>query len=138
VPNRGHFGNRFFAQSGVYRKHGPTAQLGFAIDCKETRMTVMAATEYLALNLNGKTGIGWIAYIIIGGIAGWLASKFVKGGSSGLMMDIVIGVVGAFIAGLVLNLLGVDVNSGGYWFTFFVALGGAIVLLWLGRLARRR
>ena len=46
--------------------------------------------------------------------------------------------VGAFIAGLVLNLLGVDVNSGGYWFTFFVALGGAIVLLWLGRLARRR
>jgi len=76
-------------------------------------------------------------YILIGGIAGLIASKLVKGGSSGILMDIVIGVVGAFVAGLVLNLLGVDVNSGGYWFTFFIALGGAIVLLWLARLARR-
>jgi uncharacterized membrane protein YeaQ/YmgE (transglycosylase-associated protein family) len=52
-------------------------------------------------------------------------------------MDIVIGVVGAFVAGVVLNALGVDVNSGGYWFTFFVALGGAVVLLWVARLVRR-
>ncbi|OJZ74159.1 hypothetical protein BRW65_10065 [Mycobacterium paraffinicum] len=100
-------------------------------------MDVMAATEYLALNLNGKTGIGWIGYIIIGGIAGLLASKIVKGGGSGILMDIVIGVVGAFVAGLVLNLVGVDVNSGGYWFTFFVALAGAVVLLWISRLLRR-
>jgi uncharacterized membrane protein YeaQ/YmgE (transglycosylase-associated protein family) len=50
----------------------------------------------------------------------------------------VIGVVGAFVAGVVLNLLGVDVNSGGYWFTFFVAFGGAAVLLWIARLVRRR
>lgn len=100
-------------------------------------MDVTAATEYLALNLNGKTGIGWIGYIIIGGIAGFLASKIVEGGGSGILMDIVIGVVGAFIAGVVLNLVGVDVNSGGYWFTFFVALGGAIVLLWISRLVRR-
>ncbi|MGF2944764.1 GlsB/YeaQ/YmgE family stress response membrane protein [Mycobacterium sp. Lab-001] len=100
-------------------------------------MNVIAATEYLALNLNGKTGIGWIGYIIIGGIAGLIASKVVKGGGSGIILDIVIGVVGAFIAGLVLNLLGVDVNNGGYWFTFFVALGGAAVLLWISRLVRR-
>jgi len=46
-------------------------------------------------------------------------------------------VVGAFLAGLVPNLLGVDVNSGGYWFTYFVALGGAVVLLWIVRLVRR-
>jgi uncharacterized membrane protein YeaQ/YmgE (transglycosylase-associated protein family) len=46
-------------------------------------------------------------------------------------------VVGAFCAGLVLNLLGVDVNSGGYWFTFFVALGGAVVLLWLVGMFRK-
>jgi uncharacterized membrane protein YeaQ/YmgE (transglycosylase-associated protein family) len=100
-------------------------------------MNVMAATEYLALNLDGKTGIGWFGYIVIGGIAGWLASKFVKGGGSGILVDILTGVVGAFVAGLVLNLLGVDVNSGGYWFTFFIAFGGAAALLWLGRLARR-
>ena len=46
-------------------------------------------------NLDGKTGIGWIGYIIIGVIAGWLAGKIVKGGGSGILMNIVIGVVGA-------------------------------------------
>lgn len=103
-------------------------------------MTVMAATEFLAaLDLHGKTGIGLIGYIIIGGIAGWLASKLVRGGGSGILVDIVVGVVGAFVAGIVLlNFAHVDVNGGGYWFTFFIALGGAVVLLWLVRLARRR
>ena len=95
-------------------------------------------TEILALNLDGKTGVGWIAYVIIGGIAGWIASKIMKtDAQQGIMLNIVIGVVGAFLAGLVLNLVGVDVNSGGYWFTFFVALGGAVVLLWIVRLVRR-
>jgi uncharacterized membrane protein YeaQ/YmgE (transglycosylase-associated protein family) len=95
------------------------------------------AAEFLALNLNGKTGIGWIGYIIIGGIAGWLASKIMRTGRQGILRDIVVGVVGAFLAGLVLNLLGVDVNNRGYWFTFLIALAGAIVLLWLVRLVRR-
>jgi uncharacterized membrane protein YeaQ/YmgE (transglycosylase-associated protein family) len=98
---------------------------------------VLASTEFLALNLDGRTGIGLLGYIIIGGIAGWLASKIVKGGGSGILMNIVIGVVGAFLAGLVLNLLGFDVNDGGYWFTFFVALGGAVVLLWITARVRK-
>ena len=102
-------------------------------------MNTVAATEFLALNLDGKTGVGWIAYIIIGGIAGWIASKIMKtDAQQGILLNIVVGVVGAFLAGLVLNLLGVDVNSGGYWFTFFVALGGAVVLLWLVKLFRGR
>lgn len=52
-------------------------------------------------------------------------------------MNVVIGVVGAFGAGLVLNALGVDVNHCGYWFTFFVALGGAVVLLWIVGMVRK-
>lgn len=80
-------------------------------------MDITATTEFSAMNLDGKTGIGWLGYIVIGGIAGWLASKIVKGGGSGILMNVVIGVVGAFGAGLVLNALGVDVNHGGYWFT---------------------
>ena len=100
--------------------------------------TIVSATELLAVHLNGKTRVGWIGYIIIGGIAGWLAGKIVRTGNrQGILMDIVVGVVGAFLAGLVLNLLGVDVNNGGYWFTFFIALAGAVVLLWLSRLVRR-
>ncbi|QUR67616.1 GlsB/YeaQ/YmgE family stress response membrane protein [Mycobacterium spongiae] len=100
-------------------------------------MDVIAAADYLALNLDGKTGIGWLGYIIIGGIAGYFASKIVKGSGSGIMMNIVIGVAGAFGAGVALNALGVDVNDGGYWFTFFVALGGAVVLLWLVSMVRK-
>jgi uncharacterized membrane protein YeaQ/YmgE (transglycosylase-associated protein family) len=101
-------------------------------------MNIMAATDVLAFNLDGKTGVGWIAYIIIGGIAGWIASKIMKtDAQQGIFLNIVVGVIGAFVAGLVLNLVGVDVNNGGYWFTFFVALGGAVVLLWLVRLVRR-
>jgi uncharacterized membrane protein YeaQ/YmgE (transglycosylase-associated protein family) len=105
---------------------------------EEILMNIMAATDVLALNLDGKTGVGWIAYIIIGGLAGWIASKIMKtDAQQGIFLNILIGVVGAFAAGLVLNLIGVDVNNGGYWFTFFVALGGAVVLLWLVRLVRR-
>lgn len=94
-------------------------------------MDITATTEFSAMNLDGKTGIGWLGYIVIGGIAGWLASKIVKGGGSGILMNVVIGV------GLVLNALGVDVNHGGYWFTFFVALGGAVVLLWIVGMVRK-
>lgn len=100
-------------------------------------MDITATTEFSAMNLDGKTGIGWLGYIVIGGIAGWLASKIVKGGGSGILMNVVIGVVGAFGAGLVLNALGVDVNHGGYWFTFFVGLGGAVVLLWIVGMVRK-
>ena len=38
--------------------------------------------------------VGWIGYIIIGAIAGWAAGKIVKGSGSGILMNIVIGIVG--------------------------------------------
>lgn len=52
-------------------------------------MDITATTEFSAMNLDGKTGIGWLGYIVIGGIAGWLASKIVKGGGSGILMNVV-------------------------------------------------
>lgn len=101
-------------------------------------MEIAALNEFLALNLDGKTGVGWVAYIIIGGIAGWIASKIMKTDEQqGILLNVVVGVIGAFGAGLVLNLAGVDVNSGGYWFTFFVAVAGAVALLWLVKLTRK-
>jgi uncharacterized membrane protein YeaQ/YmgE (transglycosylase-associated protein family) len=45
----------------------------------------------------GDAGVGWIAAIIIGGIAGWLAEQFMKS-SMGMIMNIVLGIVGAAIA----------------------------------------
>jgi uncharacterized membrane protein YeaQ/YmgE (transglycosylase-associated protein family) len=100
-------------------------------------MNIMAATEFLAVDVTGGTAVGWIGYIILGGIAGWVASKIVRDGGSGILMDIVVGVVGAFITGLILNQVGYDVNSRGYWFTFLIAFVGAVVLLLIIRLVRR-
>ena len=97
-------------------------------------MSVMAATEVLALST--PTAVSWFAYIIIGGIAGWLASKIVSGGGSGILLDIVVGVIGGYIGGMVLGWLGRDVEHGHRWFTFFTALLGAVILLFIVRLAR--
>ena len=86
--------------------------------------------------MSTPTAVSWVAYLIIGGIAGWLASRIVSGGRSGILLNIVIGVIGGYLGGMLLSWLGVDVEHGRRWFTFFVALGGAILLLLLVRLLR--
>lgn len=97
--------------------------------------TQILATQILALST--PTAVSWVAYIVIGGIAGWLASKIVKGTGSGILINIVVGVVGGFIGGHLLTWLGVDVVEGRRWFTFFVALGGAVLLLWIVKLIKK-
>ena len=79
-----------------------------------------------------------LAWIIIGGIAGWLASLVVRGAGYGLIGDIVVGIVGALIGGFLSSLL-----FGGPGFTGFnltsliVAFVGACILLFLLRLFAR-
>ena len=51
--------------------------------------------------------IGWIAAIIIGGIAGWLAEQFMKS-QMGLVMNIVLGIIGAAVASWMFGLLGIS------------------------------
>jgi len=82
-------------------------------------------------------GLGIIGWIIIGIVAGWLAEK-VMGRSHGLVTNLVVGVVGALIGGFVAqNLLGVPV--GGFNIvTLIVAFGGAVLLLFLIGLMKRR
>ncbi len=96
-------------------------------------------TIVLAADSGVKTGVGIIAYIIIGGLAGWIASKFMgTDAQMGIVLNIVVGVVGAFLAGFLLSkLFGVDVEGGGYWFTFFIALLGAVILLFVVKLVTR-
>lgn len=96
------------------------------------------AGGYLAAALSTPTSVSWLAYILIGGIAGWLANRILKRGGTGILLNIAIGVIGGFIGGMLLGWLGVDVEHGRRWFTFFVSLGGAIILLWVVGLVRRR
>jgi len=74
-------------------------------------------------------------FLIIGLVAGWLASAVV-GGGFGLIGDIVVGVVGAFIGGFLFRQFGVSAG-GGILGSIIVATVGAIVLLLLLRLVRR-
>lgn len=96
----------------------------------------LADTQFLAFS--PPTSVSWIAYIVIGGIAGWLAGKIVKGGGSGILLNVIIGIIGGFVGGLLLSWLGVNVEGGRRWFTFFTALLGSVILLWIVGLVRKK
>ncbi|OLL28843.1 hypothetical protein BTH42_25140 [Burkholderia sp. SRS-W-2-2016] len=79
---------------------------------------------------------GIIAWLIIGAIAGWLAGVLVRGGGFGLIVDIIVGIVGAFIGGWLAGVLHISLGSG--WFgSIITALIGAVILLFIIRLVRR-
>lgn len=78
----------------------------------------------------------FVTWLIVGLVAGVLAS-FVMGGGYGLIGDIVIGIVGAFVGGWLFRQLGVSSPISGLGGTIFVAFIGAIVLLFLLRLLNR-
>ncbi|MCF8603344.1 GlsB/YeaQ/YmgE family stress response membrane protein [Gordonia sp. HY442] len=92
-------------------------------------MNTLAAAELLARS-STQTSVGWIGYLIIGAIAGFIAGKIVNGGGSGILMNIVVGVVGALLGGFILSFF-LDTAGGGWWFTLFTAVLGAVILLWI-------
>jgi len=76
-----------------------------------------------------------VLFLVIGLVAGWLASRIMRGGGFGLVGDLVVGVIGAFLGGWLFNLLGISL--GGILGALVTALIGAIVLLYLLRLIKR-
>lgn len=75
--------------------------------------------------------IGWIGWIIIGGLAGWIGSKIMgTDAQQGIILNIVVGIVGALIGGFLLGLV-FDVEGGGIIFSFFTALVGSCLLLFV-------
>ncbi len=79
--------------------------------------------------------MGWLAWLVVGAIAGWLASIVMKTNrQQGLIMDIVVGIVGAFIGGFLFNQFGEEGVTGFNIGSILVAFIGAVVLLALIRL----
>jgi uncharacterized membrane protein YeaQ/YmgE (transglycosylase-associated protein family) len=79
-------------------------------------------------------GIGWIAAIIIGGIAGWLAERFMQS-RMGIVMNILLGMIGAAIASGLFSLLGITFGG---WIGYLIAgFIGACILIFIGRAIRR-
>ena len=78
-----------------------------------------------------------IWWVVLGALAGWIASMIMgTNRQQGLLMDIVVGIVGAIIGGYVVSLFGL--GAGGFIWSLLVAVLGAVILLWLMRLVRGR
>ncbi len=78
--------------------------------------------------------VSLVVWIVVGGVAGWLASSIVKGGGMGLVGDVVLGIVGAIVAGWLFPMLGF---GGGMIGAIFSAMLGAVLVLLVIRLVKR-
>ena len=80
--------------------------------------------------------LGIIIWLIVGGVVGWLASLIMRtDGQQGIFLNIVVGIVGAFLAGLIMG--GGSINEQVTIESFLYSLVGAIVLLAIVNLIRR-
>ena len=71
-----------------------------------------------------------IAEIILGGLCGYAANRIMKGDTSSILKNVILGVVGGFVGGLIGNLLGI----GGGWITgLLLSIGGSCLVVWLVR-----
>lgn len=76
--------------------------------------------------------MGIISWIIFGAIAGWIASKITGNDEKmGAFSNIAVGIVGSFIGGLVMDLIGGKGVTGFNLRSFFVAVLGSVILLWI-------
>jgi uncharacterized membrane protein YeaQ/YmgE (transglycosylase-associated protein family) len=78
-------------------------------------------------------------WIIFGALAGWIASIITKKNKKmGAIANIVVGIIGAFVGGFIMNLFGAGGVTGFNFYSLFVAIIGAVVLLWVVGLVSRR
>ncbi len=83
-------------------------------------------------------GVGIFGTLLIGGLAGWIASKVMKT-DNGILLNIIIGIVGAYIGAFLANALGIKIGlifSGWFIGNLVVAIVGAVVLIWIYRLIK--
>ena len=73
--------------------------------------------------------MSFLAWIVLGLLAGFIGSKLVNKRGEGIVIDIVLGIVGAFVGGLLFNLLGARGVSGLNLYSLFVAVVGSVVFL---------
>lgn len=79
--------------------------------------------------------LGWLWFIIIGIVAGYVAGRVMRGGGFGIIVNLVVGIIGALLGGWIFGLLGI--SAGGVLGSLVTATVGAIVLLWILSLFRR-
>jgi len=83
-----------------------------------------------------RISMGFIVWIVVGLIAGWLAGLVMKGRGYGVLVDIILGILGGFVGGWVFGLLGIW-PGGGIIGSIIVAFVGAVILVWITRLIKK-
>jgi uncharacterized membrane protein YeaQ/YmgE (transglycosylase-associated protein family) len=85
-------------------------------------------------------GVGIFGTLLIGAVAGWIAEK-VTGSNMGLILNVITGIIGAYIGGFLANLAGLQLGEffhGWFWGNVLVSAAGAIILLIVLKLLRGR
>jgi len=83
--------------------------------------------------------MGIVLWIVFGAFAGWIASMIMKTDSGqGTVSDIIMGIIGAVVGGFVMNLLGQSGVTGFNVYSLGIAVLGAIIVIYIGRMARNR
>lgn len=86
---------------------------------------ILATVVLAAMNLSLSNVLWWL---LVGLIAGFIASRVMRGGGYGLIGDIVVGLIGAFIGGWLASFVGIG-GSGSFIVTIIIAFVGACILL---------
>ena len=81
--------------------------------------------------------MGILLWIVFGAIVGWIASLIMKSGG-GILMDIILGIVGAVVGGFIFSLFGGEGITGFNLYSMIIAVIGAIIVVWVGRLITNR
>lgn len=81
--------------------------------------------------------MGILIWIFFGGLVGWVASLIMKtDAQQGVALNVVVGIIGAFLGGFIMNLVGQGGVRGFTVYSFIVALIGAVVLIWIVKMLR--
>ena len=79
--------------------------------------------------------MGFLTWIVVGLVAGWLAGQVMKGGGYGVVVDIILGILGGVVGGWVFEILGIGAG-GGMIGSIIVAFVGAVILVGITRLLK--
>lgn len=82
--------------------------------------------------------MSFIWYILIGMAAGFIAGKIMRGGGFGILINLILGIVGGVLGGWIFGLLGISVRSGAIIGNLITATVGAIVVLAIASLFRKK
>lgn len=82
--------------------------------------------------------MGILLWVLFGGLVGWVASMIMgTNAQQGLILNIIVGIIGAVVGGFIMDLLGFGGVSGFTLYSFLVALLGAVILVWIVKAIRQ-